>query len=185
MTLPTKLTLVRIILTFVIMAFLFVPGAAAKTAALIGFIIASITDGVDGWLARRWHQTSAVGALLDPIADKILVLGIFLSCVQLGVIPAWMVLIIAFRELLVTGVRLMAAGRQVVLAAAKEGKQKTIAQMTTIIVVLVSLIAQERSTAALWRLVIESCMWVTLILTVFSGVMFFWRQRVVLREVLG
>ena len=182
MTLPTKLTLSRIVLTFVIMALLFTPGMTAKVSALVGFMIASLTDWFDGWLARRWKQSSPMGALLDPIADKVLVLGMFLAFVQLGLIPAWMVLIIAFREFLITGVRLVAASHHVVLSAAKEGKHKTVSQMGTIVVVLVALIAQERSTAALWHQVIVACMWVTMLLTVISGTTFFWRHRSVLRD---
>ncbi|PIQ83784.1 MAG: CDP-diacylglycerol--glycerol-3-phosphate 3-phosphatidyltransferase, partial [Candidatus Omnitrophica bacterium CG11_big_fil_rev_8_21_14_0_20_63_9] len=81
MTLPTKLTVLRIFLTFLTMALLFVPGPAAKAWALAGFIVASLTDWLDGWLARRWNQMSPLGALLDPIADKVLVLGVFLAFV--------------------------------------------------------------------------------------------------------
>ena len=183
MTLPTKLTFSRILLTFITMALLFTPGLLAKSAALGCFVLASLTDWLDGWLARRRHEVSSLGALLDPIADKILILGVFLACVQLGLIPAWMVLIIAFRELLVTGVRLMAASRHIVLSAAAEGKQKTASQVITLLVVLVSLIAEERSTAALWRRLIEMCMWVTLLLTLISGVFFFQRHRTVLKDI--
>ena len=182
MTLPTKLTLSRILLTFVIMTLLFTPGVEAKSAALACFVLASLTDWLDGWLARRRKQISALGALLDPIADKVLVLGMFLTFVQLGLVPAWMVLLIALREFLITGVRLFAASRDVVLSAAKEGKHKTVSQMGTIFVVLVALIAEERSTAALWHQVIVACMWVTMLLTVISGTTFFWRHRSVLRD---
>ena len=185
MTLPTKLTLSRIVLTFITMALLFTPGLLAKSAALICFVLASATDWLDGWLARRWRQVSPLGVLLDPIADKILILGVFLACVQLGLIPAWMVLIIALRELLITSVRLMAARRQLVLPAAAEGKHKTVSQVLTILVVLVSLIAQERSPAAFWRQLIELCMWVTLVLTVVSGTTFFTRHWSVLNEALN
>ena len=188
MTLPTKLTLLRIFLTFITMALLFVPGWPAKAAALGGFMVASLTDWADGYLARRWQQMTALGALLDPIADKVLVLGMFLAFVQLGVIPAWMVLIIALREFLITGVRLFAASRQIVLAAAKEGKHKTVSQMLAILVILAVLFIQEwqgeaisQRTMTIMQGTMLGCLWIAMVLTVVSGASFFWRHRVVLK----
>ena len=186
MTLPTKLSLLRIFLTFVIMALLFMSGWIAKSAALALFLLASFTDWLDGYLARRWRQTSALGALLDPIADKVLVLGTFLAFVQLRLIPAWMVLIIALREFLITGVRLFAASRAIVLSAAREGKHKTVSQVATIIVILITLIVQERfgetPLGAAMRWITLGCLWVTMVLTVVSGAVFFWRHRAVLMD---
>ncbi len=190
MTVPTKLSFLRIALAFLVFSLLMAPGTAAKAAALACFLIASLTDWLDGWLARRWNQVSSLGALLDPIADKILVLGTFLAFVQLELIPAWMVLVIMVRELLITGVRLFAASRQVVLSAAREGKNKTVSQMLTIAVVLVVVLIRERYGAAgvphamerhLMELVL-GCMWVTVVLTIVSGASFFWRHRLVLWE---
>lgn len=191
MTLPTKLTVLRIFLTFLTMALLFVPGPAAKAWALAGFIVASLTDWLDGWLARRWNQMSPLGALLDPIADKVLVLGVFLAFVQLALVPAWMVLVIAFREFLIPGVRLFAASRHVVLSAAKEGKHKTVSQMLTISVILIVLLIREVAgpgglAAGQERLMdwlVLGCLWLTMALTVTSGTLFFWRHWAVLRSV--
>ncbi|MDP3723405.1 MAG: CDP-diacylglycerol--glycerol-3-phosphate 3-phosphatidyltransferase [Candidatus Omnitrophota bacterium] len=189
MTLPNKLTLLRILLTFVIMGLLFVPGWVAKAAALAVFLFAGLTDWLDGLLARRWRQTSSLGALLDPIADKVLVLGTFLAFVQLGLIPAWMVLVIALREFLITGVRLFAVSRRLVLSAAKEGKHKTVSQMVTIVVLLSVLLIQEwmgerlseRAVTAMQGLLL-GCLWIAMVLTVISGASFFWRHRHVLRD---
>ena len=190
MTLPTKLTCLRLVLTFIVMALLFVAGAAAKALALGLFLLAAATDWLDGLLARRWGQISPLGALLDPIADKVLVLGLFLAFVQLRVIPAWMVLIILLRELVITGVRLVAASRHVVLSADREGKHKTVSQMVTIFVVLAVMLAKEAaappglapSTVRLLDWTVRGCLWVTLVLTVYSGTLFFWRHRAVLRD---
>ena len=190
MTLPTKLTLVRMLLTFVIMALLFIPGWIAKATALGGFLLASLTDWADGYLARRWHQISGLGALLDPIADKVLVLGMFLAFVQLGLIPAWMVLVIALREFLITGVRLFATSRNIVLPAAKEGKHKTVSQMVTIVVILTVLTVQEwmgeeaLSAQAITAMegIVLGCLWIAMVLTVISGTSFFWRHRAVLKD---
>ena len=190
MTLPTKLTLLRLILTFVLMALLFVPGWLPKVAVLSGFCLASLTDWLDGYLARRWNQMSALGALLDPIADKVLILGTFLAFIQLRLVPAWMVLAMLLRELLITGVRLFAASRHIVLSASKEGKQKTVSQMVTIVVILGVLIARERAQPAgldlamdaqLTRL-IAGCLWLTVALTIASGASFFWRHWGTLRH---
>ncbi|MBI3311980.1 MAG: CDP-diacylglycerol--glycerol-3-phosphate 3-phosphatidyltransferase, partial [Candidatus Omnitrophica bacterium] len=130
--LPNKLTLLRIFLTFLIMGLLFVPGVWAKSLCLALFLLASMSDWLDGYLARRFSQVSPLGVLLDPIADKVLVIGILLAFVQLRLVPAWMVLAILMRELVITGVRLYALNRHVVIPAAREGKHKTVSQMVTI-----------------------------------------------------
>jgi len=183
MTLPTKITLLRIGLTFLIMGLLFVPGIWAKAAALGCFLLASATDWLDGYLARRWRQTTPLGALLDPIADKVLVIGMFLVFVQLRLIPAWMVLVIALREFLITGVRAFAASRAIILSAAKEGKHKTVSQMATILVILAALILRDLFGGAMpaWLRgamagIVSGCLWVTMALTVISGASFFWRH---------
>ena len=190
MTVPTKLTLLRILLTFVLMGLLFIAGWMAKAVALGCFLLASATDWLDGYLARRWRQTTPLGALLDPIADKVLVLGTFLAFVQLRLIPAWMVLIIILRESLITSVRLFAASRGIVLSAAREGKHKTVSQMVTIVVIFCVLILREwlgrdalspRTSASL-QWVVLACLWITMGLTVISGTSFFWRHREVLRD---
>ena len=193
MTLPTQLTLLRLLMTFVIMGLLFVPGWGAKATALVVFLLASATDWLDGYLARRWHLQSVLGALLDPIADKVLILGVFLTFVQLRLIPAWMVLIIAFREFFITGVRLFAASRNVVLSAAKEGKHKTVSQMTAIVVILGVLIARDAlgqdalaaQTGGWLTWTVLGCMWVAMVLTFISGISFFWRHRTVLMDVVN
>lgn len=189
MTLPTKLTILRILLTFLIMALLFAPGPMAKGWCLGLFLLAAVTDWWDGLLARRLNQISALGVLLDPIADKIFVLGLLLVFVQLRLLPAWMVLVVLIRELLITGIRLYAVSRQVVIPAAREGKHKTISQMLTILLVLSLLFLRDllgrgtdpafegwMSRAILWA------MWVTVALTVYSGATFFWKNRTILHD---
>lgn len=190
MTLPNKLTVVRIFLTAVIAFFLFTPGWVSKVAALVAFVIASLTDWLDGYLARRWHQTSPMGALLDPIADKVLVLGTFCAFAQLRVVPWWMVGLIALREVLVTGARLIAARRHIILAAEKEGKQKAVSQFLAAIVVLVVVIVQETQEKAsipirsrlTMELAVLGCMGLATALTLTSGASFFWTHRKELRD---
>ena len=96
------------------------------------FVVAMATDQVDGWLARRWNQTSAFGSLLDPIADKVLVLAAFVMLVAEGVAPAWMVAAIVAREFLVSGLRLAAIEKGVVIGARDLGKLKTWAQAVAV-----------------------------------------------------
>jgi len=188
MTFPTLLTLLRIPLAFLVMAAIFAPGWPAKAVALGLFLLASMTDWLDGYLARRWRQTSPLGALLDPIADKVLILGTFLALVQLAWIPAWMVLIIVLREFLITGVRLVAASRHVVLAAERAGKQKLVSQVLTIVVILAVLLIQALvgpeaiapAAGGAMDALIQICLWITMGLTVVSGAVFLWRHRTVL-----
>lgn len=189
MNVPNKLTLLRIGLTFLIMAVLFVPGAAAKALALGLFGLASLTDWLDGYLARRQQHVTPLGVLLDPIADKVLVIGLLLAFVQLELVRAWMVLVITIREFLITGVRLYAASHHVVIPAAREGKHKTISQMATILLVLVLLLARDllpaggRAQLEAWMPgMILGCMWITVVLTVISGASFFWRNRTILLD---
>jgi len=108
MNLPNKLTISRMVLTFIFMFFLFSSGLAAKSVALAVFILASLTDYYDGAIARKTGQITNLGKILDPIADKVLTLAAFLAFVQMGLVEAWMVVVIIMRELFITGVRLVA-----------------------------------------------------------------------------
>jgi CDP-diacylglycerol--glycerol-3-phosphate 3-phosphatidyltransferase len=120
--LPNKITLSRIVLAFVFMFLLFCRGMVAKYLALFTFIIASITDFFDGRIARRKKMENDFGRLMDPIADKILILAAFLAFVEMKIVPAWMVIVIIFRELVITGLRINAATQGRVLSAALAGK---------------------------------------------------------------
>ncbi len=184
MNLPNALTVLRILLTLVILPLLFVPGMVAKGVALALFVLASFTDWLDGYLARRSQLITPFGMLWDPIADKILVLGLLIVFVWLELVPAWMVAVIVGRELLVTAVRAYAAKRRLVIPAAKEGKQKAALQMLTIFIGLVALLMEESSNPdlpldAMFTL-LDVGMWVTLALTVWSGAKFVWTNRAIL-----
>ena len=179
MTIPNALTVSRIGLTFLFMLALFAHHPAGKVLALLLFGLASLTDWLDGVLARRWRQETAFGILMDPIADKILVLAAFLSFVELALVPAWMVVLIVSREFLITGLRLVAARQGHVLPAERGGKHKTASQMVAILVALLYLVARDLTPAVVpWgeRLVL-ALMFVTVVLTMTSGVSFLWRHR--------
>lgn len=187
MNLPNKITLSRIVLAFVFMFFLFCRGIAAKYLALFTFIIASLTDLIDGRIARSRGLVNDFGRLMDPVADKVLVLAAFLAFVELKIIPAWMVIIIIFRELLITGLRLNAARRNKVLSASLAGKHKTVSQIVTIITILLFLIFKESAEtfwSPAWELWSKRgvfyLMLITVILTLSSGLSYLIRNKKVL-----
>lgn len=177
MTLPILLTLLRVPLTAAIIWLVLLSTRAAAFAALACFVLAVFTDWLDGYLARRWGQTTASGALLDPIADKVLVLGLFATFAHLRIVPVWMVAVIALREALVTGLRFLAVRRRVTLPAVKEGKQKAACQMLTLGLILIWLALRSEAWVPPFLLqlaeaLITGLLWLTLLLTVNSGLLF-------------
>ncbi len=145
MNTPNKLTVLRILLVpiMVVLSFFDIPGKVLwvpMTMFLmwIVFIIASITDKLDGYLARKNNQITDFGKFLDPIADKILVIAAMLILVGMQRLPAWIPIIVVFREFLVSGYRMMAAGKKgKVVAANKWGKLKTVTQMIALILIFI------------------------------------------------
>lgn len=143
MNLANKLTISRIILAGIFILFLFIRGPGAKFMALAVFLAACITDYYDGYLARKTGGITSFGKLMDPIADKILILGAFLAFVEMEIIPAWMVMIIIARELMITGIRILALSQKKVLSAEMGGKHKTVSQMVAVISILIFLIIRD------------------------------------------
>lgn len=174
MNLANKLTISRIVLAGVFILCLFIRGVGAKFAALAVFLIASITDYYDGLIARRSNSITDFGKLMDPIADKILILGGFLAFVEMRIIPAWMVMVILARELVVTGVRVLALSKKRVLAAEVAGKHKTVSQIVAMVSILVFLII--RDSGFTFRYIeyyskgVYVLMLVTVIMTLTSGI---------------
>ncbi len=139
MNLPNLLTLSRIPLMLVVIGLIFPPPDAVwpwvRTSALLLFLFAALTDWLDGWLARKFGQVSEFGKFMDALSDKVLTLGMFVSLLALGELEQWAlfpVLLILSREFLITGLRLVAAGKGKNLAAEKLGKLKTVIQLTCI-----------------------------------------------------
>src|SRR6266480_5568516 len=137
MNLPNQLTISRFILTVAFLAVIFSGFPYHETLALLLFSAASLTDYFDGKIARRDKLITNFGILMDPLADKILVCSAFIAFVGRGWMPAWMVVVIVARELAITGLRLLAASKNVVLGAEGFGKHKTISQIVAIIAILV------------------------------------------------
>jgi CDP-diacylglycerol--glycerol-3-phosphate 3-phosphatidyltransferase len=189
MNLPNKLTVGRLALTAVFLLVIFSSIPYRETWALLLFLVASITDYWDGKIARRDKLITNFGILMDPLADKILVCSAFIAFVELRLIPAWMVVIIVARELGITGLRLLAASKQVVLAAEKYGKHKTVSQIVAVISVLVMISYKEWGDWAhyvfgfrLWsgpwvQTFTLAAEWVAVLLTLFSGAIYLWRNR--------
>jgi CDP-diacylglycerol--glycerol-3-phosphate 3-phosphatidyltransferase len=136
--LPNALTLLRIFLVPLLVVVLLTrfEGHVYFGAAIFG--LAVLTDYLDGFFARRRNEVTRLGILLDPLADKLLTAAAFLSLVEMGLVPAWVVMIILARELAVTGLRNLAAGRGILIRASGLGKAKMVAQVTAILLVLLS-----------------------------------------------
>lgn len=136
MNLPNKLTILRVILIPIFVVFLLAAdsfGPWSVYVALVIFVIASLTDLLDGKIARKYNLVTNFGKFMDPLADKLLVVSALVCYVELERIPAWIVLIIIAREFIISGFRLVAAESGVVIAAGYWGKLKTVVQMITII----------------------------------------------------
>jgi len=179
MTLANKLTMSRIFLAFVFIILLFSKGLFFKSLALAVFALASLTDLLDGIAAKRTNTVTDFGKLMDPIADKVLVLAAFVSFVQMRIIPAWMVVIIMFREFSITGLRLLAMSKGRVIAASGGGRHKTVSQFASIFVILIFLVIQEAGqkgilpwsagAEAAWQGAITIFMFIAVIFTAISG----------------
>ena len=168
MNTANKLTLLRVVLVPVFMAFLLMNGTAWQLAALAVFVIASLTDMLDGQIARRCNQITTFGKFADPLADKMLTTAAFLVFMQKGIINSWAVMIILAREFMVAGVRLAAVSEGKVIAASFWGKFKTVSQMAAIIIaILVLNIPAVPQSAAV--IVTNIFVWISVVLTVISG----------------
>ena len=191
MNLPNKLTILRIILTVIFLFFLFARGPAYKIIAFVIFLTAALTDYLDGYIAKKRQMVSDFGRFMDPIADKVLVLSAFLAFVEMGLIPAWMVMIIIFREFIITGLRLMALRKNRIIEASLAGKHKTASQMFSIFTILIFTILREFGYhMEFWtpgseyylEMAIFILMFITVVLTMISGVSILIRNKGVFYE---
>ena len=175
------------VLTVVFLFLLFAHGTLAKVSALFTFLLASLTDFLDGFLAKKNNEITDFGKLMDPIADKILVLSAFLAFVELKIVPAWMIIIIIFREVAITGLRGLAFTKGKVIPADDGGKHKTISQMAAIFIILLFLIFKDAGTTTFefwnnnteifYRDSIFVVMIVTVLLTLISGTAYLVKNR--------
>lgn len=172
-TLPNLLTVLRIMLVPVLVVALLGNTSSGDVLAAVVFALASLTDFVDGWLARARDSITTFGKLMDPLADKLLVIAALISLVSLGRLPAWVAMVIIARELAVTVLRLGATQAGVVIAASQLGKAKTTLQIAAIL----ALIAFNPH--PLW---VSLLVYVTVLVTVISGLDYFFGLRKRLEE---
>jgi CDP-diacylglycerol--glycerol-3-phosphate 3-phosphatidyltransferase len=190
LNLPNQLTMLRLGMCGLLLISLSFSWPYAAFTALIIFSLASITDWLDGTLARRYNLVTDLGKLLDPLADKVLITGTLVGLVERHLAPMWMVVLIIAREFLITGLRTIAAHKHVILAAERIGKHKTISQIVAIIVSLAWLSLGEFGLSHNWlgRFLDGAQIWlywIALIITVLSGAFYFWKNASMLNETIS
>ena len=170
MNLPNKLTLLRVFMIPIFVVFMLVDITPFDNwIALAVFILASLTDLLDGKIARKYNLVTNCGKFMDPLADKLLVCSAMICLVEMHIIPAWIVIIIIAREFIISGFRLIASDNGVVIAASYWGKFKTVFQMVMICLMIANIPAL--------RLLTDIVMWVALILTIVSLIDYLWKNK--------
>ncbi len=191
MNLPNKLTLSRLVLTLLFLIVMFSKMPYHESIALVLFILGGITDLLDGKIARRYKMITNFGILMDPLADKILVCSAFIAFLGVQWVHSWMVVVVVARELAITGLRMLAASKSVVLAAERYGKHKTVSQITAIIALLVN--ASYANWGPVGRAVFgfeiaghpwselftHFALYVAVALTCVSGCIYLWKNRAI------
>jgi CDP-diacylglycerol--glycerol-3-phosphate 3-phosphatidyltransferase len=167
--LPNLLSLTRILLVPLLVVVLLTKFDGREFVCLAVFLLAALTDFLDGFIARRRQLVTRLGKLLDPAADKILTSAAFISLVEIGLAPAWMVVVIISREFAVSTLRSVAATEREVMAAAVSAKVKTVAQ-----IVAISLLIVQKQLGEFERLA-EGFLWVAMLASIYSGVEYFVR----------
>ena len=192
MNIANRLTISRIVLTFVFMFFLHCKGLLAKSAAFLSFSLAALSDYFDGRIAKQRNIISDFGKFMDPVADKILILAAFAAFVQMHLIEAWVLVIIIARELLITSLRLFALNKGKVLAASRSGKHKTAFQIFVIFCILGFILLKEIMLRFFtWNPAWEKffnrgiyiLMWIVVGLTLYSGISYLWENRKVIAKI--
>ena len=176
MNLPNKLTILRVIMIPFFVLTLLYDGGENQTLRYVAaiFIIASLTDMLDGKIARKYNLVTNFGKFMDPLADKLLVCSALICLVELKELPAWMVIVIISREFIISGFRLVASDNGVVIAASYWGKFKTTFQMIAVVLLIVGIPALSMVTTAV--------VWIALVLTVISLVDYITKNVNVLKE---
>ena len=175
MNLPTKITVFRLLLIPVFIITYYIQDIGYLISGAI-FILASLTDLLDGYLARKRNETTNLGAFLDPVADKVLVTSALVVLTVAGIVPSWSVILIIGREILINGFRLIAIEKGIVISASYLGKIKTTTQLLSIIILIFSPISS-------WLLLAGIIIyWIAVITTVLSGFKYLYQGRDLLSE---
>ena len=177
MNLPNKLTTLRVIMIPFFVFFLLWQNGENRTFRMIAlalFIIASLTDLLDGKIARKYNLVTNFGKFMDPPADKLLVCSALICLIELNALPAWMVIVIISREFIISGFRLIASDNGVVIAASYWGKFKTTFQMVSVVLLILDIPALAFVTTI--------CVWIALLLTIVSLVDYIYKNHKILTE---
>lgn len=166
-----KLTMLRVILIPVYLVVWYLNMETSAYWALAVFVVASVTDFADGYVARHYNQVTTFGKFMDPLADKILVITAMIWFASVGMLPVWALVIVVAREFAVSGLRLIAVDNGRVIAAAWSGKVKTFSTMVCLC--LMHLPIPE--------ILVQVCVWVIVITTVYSGIEYFWKNKDVMK----
>lgn len=180
-----RITLSRLALTVLFVVSLNSSWQYGRTTALVIFLIAGLTDFIDGEIARRYGIITNFGKLMDPLVDKIMLAAAFISLVPLKAVPAWAATTVVARDFLITGLRLMASAKGRILPAESLGKQKTSWQVITVLFFLSLFSASELRFAneesiwwlRAWNQAGPILVWITVALTLYSGLAYAWRHR--------
>lgn len=181
MTISNKLTIVRIILVPVLVVLMLLDFKYADIYSAIVFLVASFTDFLDGYLARKRNEVTNFGKFADPIADKVLVISAYLCLVEAQIIPSWAVIIVLAREFIVSALRMSAASQNCVIAADKFGKLKTVVQMisTTMLILGAHTFMLETGALAVLSLVL---FYISVALAAFSGISYVVKYKNLLKD---
>lgn len=183
MNLPNKLTILRtVLIPFFLVAMLWDAVPYGNWVALVIFAIASITDMLDGKIARKYNLVTNFGKFMDPLADKLLVSSAMIAFVELGRIPCWIVIVIIAREFIISGFRLVAADNGIVIAAGIWGKVKTAEQMVMLCILLADFSSVFPSAAGMIYIIENVLIYAALILTIVSLIDYLIHNKNVLAE---
>jgi len=182
---PNILTILRIILTVVFIYLFYQNGLGSRLLALIVFTLASLTDYFDGYLARKYNLITPFGKIMDPIADKFMILSAFFIFMQFQLIAAWMFMAIFAREIIVTGMRLVAVKRGNTLAAEGAGKIKTVLQIVAVYLIMIfTVLTQLSNDTQSFQMMMRHAftginvfMFAVVVITLWSGISFIWNNR--------
>lgn len=180
MNTANKITLLRIALVPIFMAFLLVDNMVCRIVALLIFVIAAATDGIDGYIARHYNQITTFGKFVDPLADKLLISAAFVVLLFYDRMSPWALMIVLAREFIVTGVRLVAVAEGTVIAASMWGKIKTVSQIIAVIAAIV--LMGDSFSQVSGKLITDILIWVSTIITVLSGVEYVVKNRSLLQD---
>jgi CDP-diacylglycerol--glycerol-3-phosphate 3-phosphatidyltransferase len=190
MNLPNILTIGRILVTPLFIILLFYDHPYAKSWALLIFIVAMLTDIFDGYYARKYNLVTDYGRFLDPLADKVMVLSALISFAVMDVIPYWMVSLIIFRDLFVTGLRMAMSSKDKTMVTSNIAKRKTLSQVLIIIFILLNIGFNSLSISWIGEIILFSkqyeliyyCTFLVTVFTVFTGFTYIYTNRSVIRQ---